>query len=96
MPTYDYRCPQGHEFEVLHGMDGPGPVACEVCGAAPVARVFRPVPVFFKGSGFYSTDYGSKKRKSESGGGDGDGSKKADDAGKKPDKPADTSTKTEA
>ena len=63
MPTYDYRCPNGHEFEVLHGMDDPGPTACEVCGAKPVSRVFRPVPVFFKGSGFYSTDYGRGTRK---------------------------------
>ena len=52
-------------------MDDPPPKACEVCGAKPVERVFRPVPVFFKGSGFYSTDYGRRKRKVESSGGDG-------------------------
>jgi putative FmdB family regulatory protein len=85
MPTYDYRCPNGHEFEVLHGMDDPGPAVCEICGAKPVTRVFRPVPIFFKGSGFYSTDYGRKKRKVEagSGGGEGEGSKKSDDGAKK-------------
>src|SRR5438445_4615663 len=49
-------------------MDDPPPKACEVCGAAPLERVFHPVPVFFKGSGFYSTDYGRRKRKVESGG----------------------------
>jgi putative FmdB family regulatory protein len=84
MPTYDYRCPNGHEFEALHGMDDPGPTVCEVCGAKPVTRVFRPVPIFFKGSGFYSTDYGRKKRKVEAGsGGDGEGAKKSDDGAKK-------------
>ena len=94
MPTYDYRCPNGHEFEVVHRMDDPPPGSCEVCGAGPLERVFHPVPVFFKGSGFYSTDYGRKKRKAESGG-DGDGSKsEGDSSGSKPaDKPAEKSTK---
>ena len=51
------------------------------------------MPVFFKGSGFYSTDYGRKKRKVESGG-DGDGSKAKDSSSSKPaDKPAEKSTK---
>jgi putative FmdB family regulatory protein len=94
MPTYDYRCPNGHEFEVVHRMDDPPPASCEVCGAGPLERVFHPVPVFFKGSGFYSTDYGRKKRKAESSG-DGDGSKSdSDSSGSKPaDKPAEKSTK---
>jgi putative FmdB family regulatory protein len=94
MPTYDYRCPNGHEFEVVHRMDDSPPASCEVCGAGPLERVFHPVPVFFKGSGFYSTDYGRKKRKVESSG-DGDGSKSdSDSSGSKPaDKPAEKSTK---
>ena len=37
---------------------------CEVCGA-PVQRVFHPVAVHFKGSGFYNTDYGTARRKRE-------------------------------
>jgi len=75
-------------------MDDPPPATCEVCGAGPLERVFHPVPVFFKGSGFYSTDYGRKKRKVESSG-DGDGSKSdSDSSGSKPaDKPAEKSTK---
>lgn len=40
-----------------------GPAACEVCGAAPVQRVLHPVAVHYKGSGFYSTDYGRKSSK---------------------------------
>jgi putative FmdB family regulatory protein len=91
MPTYDYRCPNGHEFEVVHRMDDPAPAVCEICGEGPLERVFHPVPVFFKGSGFYSTDYGRKKRKVESGG-DGDGAK-TDSTAAKTDKPTEKSTK---
>ena len=94
MPIYEYRCPEGHEFEVFHGMDDAPPGACEVCGASPVTRVFSPVPIFFKGSGFYATDYGRRKRKVESSSGDGDGgsAKSSDDSGKSSDK-SDKSTK---
>jgi putative FmdB family regulatory protein len=64
MPIYEYRCEHGHLFEVLQKMSD-GPVTtCEQCGA-PVERVFHPVAVHFKGSGFYNTDYGTSKRKRE-------------------------------
>ena len=53
-------------------MSDPPPEGCEVCGEGPVTKVLHPVPVFFKGSGFYSTDYGRGKRKKD-GGGEGDG-----------------------
>jgi len=93
MPIYEYRCPKGHEFEVLHRMDDPPPKACDICGASPVERVFHPVPVFFKGSGFYSTDYGKRKRKVD-GSGESDSGKSSDDGAKTADKPAEKSTKT--
>jgi putative FmdB family regulatory protein len=95
VPIYEYRCPDGHEFELLQRMGDPPPDACDVCGASPVERVFRPVPIFFKGSGFYSTDYGRKKRKVEASG-DGDGAKSSSDGAKSADKPAETSTKKTA
>jgi putative FmdB family regulatory protein len=57
MPTYEYRCSNGHNFEVVQRMSDDPVKVCEVCGA-PVQRVFHPVAVHFKGSGFYSTDYG--------------------------------------
>ena len=58
MPIYEYRCENGHHFDVMQKMTD-GPVTeCEVCGA-PVQRVFHPVAVHFKGSGFYNTDYGT-------------------------------------
>src|SRR4051812_10300994 len=64
MPIYEYRCENGHLFEVMQKMTD-GPVTqCEEC-AAPVQRVFHPVAVHFKGSGFYNTDYGTSKRKRE-------------------------------
>ena len=64
MPTYEYRCENGHHFDVMQKMTD-GPVTeCEVCGA-PVQRVFHPVAVHFKGSGFYNTDYGTAQRKRE-------------------------------
>jgi len=65
MPIYEYRCENGHLFEVMQKMSDPPVTGCEECGA-PVARVFHPVAVHFKGSGFYNTDYGTAKRKRES------------------------------
>ena len=61
------RCPKGHEFEAIHGMGAPPPTACQVCGAAPVSRVFYPISISFTGTGFYSTDYGQGAQKSETG-----------------------------
>jgi putative FmdB family regulatory protein len=66
MPIYEYRCEQGHRFEVMQRMSDDPVSSCETC-AAPVARVFHPVAVHFKGSGFYNTDYGTRKRSREKG-----------------------------
>jgi putative FmdB family regulatory protein len=60
MPLYEYRCDNGHTFEVMQRMSDDPVSECEQCGA-PVQRVFHPVAVHFKGSGFYTTDYGRKK-----------------------------------
>ena len=58
MPRYDYRCKKcGHDFEVSHGINDTVKT-CEKCGG-DVRRVFHPVGIVFKGSGFYATD--SKK-----------------------------------
>jgi putative FmdB family regulatory protein len=70
MPIYEYRCPNGHLFEVFHGMSDPGPEACEVCGASPLERVLHPVAVHYKGSGFYSTDYGRGRKGAKDSGSD--------------------------
>ena len=65
MPIYEYRCPNGHTFEVFQRMADPPVTACETCGAAPVEKLLFPVAVHFKGSGFYSTDYGRGSRKAK-------------------------------
>jgi len=65
VPTYEYKCPNGHVFEVFKRIADPAPEGCAVCGASPVETVLYPVPVHFRGSGFYSTDYGRGGRKKE-------------------------------
>jgi putative FmdB family regulatory protein len=60
MPIYEYRCERGHTFEVMQRMTDDPLTVCDEHGA-PVQRVFHPVAVHFKGSGFYNTDYGKKK-----------------------------------
>ena len=59
MPTYEYRCRNGHQFEVFRAISDEPVTACPECGE-PVERVFHPVAVHFKGSGFYTTDYARK------------------------------------
>jgi putative FmdB family regulatory protein len=82
VPIYEYRCPNGHVFELFQRMGDAQPEVCEVCGEGPVERVLYPVAVHFKGSGFYSTDYGRGSRKKESSSTDGDGA--GDGDSKKP------------
>jgi len=65
VPIYEYRCPEGHTFERFQSMTAPAPEKCDVCGAAPVEVVLYPVAIHYKGSGFYTTDYGKKEKKEE-------------------------------
>jgi putative FmdB family regulatory protein len=65
VPTYEYKCPKGHVFELFKRIADPPPDKCPICGASPVETVLYPVPVHFRGSGFYSTDYGRGGRKKE-------------------------------
>jgi putative FmdB family regulatory protein len=64
MPIYEYKCDNGHVFEVMQSFSDDALTECQVCGA-PVHKVFHPVSVHFKGSGFYNTDYGTKRRARE-------------------------------
>ena len=64
MPIYEYRCENGHIFEVMQRMTDDPLAACTTCDA-PVQRVFHPVAVHFKGKGFYNTDYGTRRRNRE-------------------------------
>jgi len=79
MPIYEYRCPNGHLFELFQRMTDEPPDRCEVCGAAPVERVLHPVAVHYKGSGFYTTDYGKGAKKAATK--DGDSAKPASSGG---------------
>jgi putative FmdB family regulatory protein len=79
VPIYEYRCPNGHLFERFQAMTAPPPEECDVCGASPVELVLYPVAIHYKGSGFYTTDYGKgKAAKKEGDGGGGEGDKKSD------------------
>ena len=64
MAIYEYRCENGHTFETIQRMSDEPLTTCEVCGA-PAQRVLHAPAVHFKGSGFYNTDYGTKKRARE-------------------------------
>lgn len=81
MPIYEYRCPKGHTFELFQRMSDPPPSECQICGGVPLVKVLYPAAIHFKGSGFYSTDYGSQNRKR-----DGDGSDRSDKSDGKSDK----------
>jgi putative FmdB family regulatory protein len=88
VPTYEYRCPDGHTFEVFKSINAPAPDKCPICGKSPVEVVLHPVAVHFKGSGFYSTDYGRGGKRKGEGSRDGDsGSSDKSEKSEKSDKP---------
>ena len=60
MPIYEYKCENGHIFDVIQKMVDEPLSECQECGA-PAVRVLHSPAVHFKGSGFYNTDYGKKK-----------------------------------
>jgi putative FmdB family regulatory protein len=67
VPLYEFKCREcGHTFEEQLGFDDEPPAACPSCGSAEIRKVFSPVGISFKGSGFYKTD--SRKGSSGSGG----------------------------
>jgi putative FmdB family regulatory protein len=82
MPTYDYLCENGHRFEYVQRFADDPLQTCIDCGA-PVQRVLHAPAIHYKGSGFYSTDYGSKKR-----GANGTGAETKSESGASSDKPA--------
>jgi putative FmdB family regulatory protein len=77
MPIYEYRCQNDHRFEVLQKFADEPLTECEVCGA-PATRVLHPVAIHFKGSGFYSTDYGRRKKAAADGKPEGAGDSKSE------------------
>ena len=79
MPIYEYKCENGHVFDVMQKMSEDPISSCVECGAS-VKKVLQPVGISFKGSGFYSTDYSKKGPKTETsstGNGDSGSSEKS-------------------
>ena len=75
MPRYDYRCVEcAHEFELVQSFSEAGTATCPQCSSAG-RRLFHAVPVIYKGSGFYTTDYGRPKPPADNGGKEGSDSK---------------------
>src|SRR3974377_277040 len=64
MPIYEYRCGNGHTFEVMQSFSDDPIAECQTC-ALPVEKVFHPGAVHLKGKGFLNTDYGTRKRARE-------------------------------
>jgi putative FmdB family regulatory protein len=60
VPIYEYKCANGHVFDVIQRMSDEPLGECQECGA-PAERVLHPVAIHFKGSGFHNTDYGRGK-----------------------------------
>jgi putative FmdB family regulatory protein len=92
MPIYEYRCERGHTFEVMQRMTDDPLEVCEEHGT-PVQRVFHPVAVHFKGSGFYNTDYGKKKSAAGSESSSSDSAKKSDSSSGSSDSSSGSSSK---
>lgn len=99
MPTYEYRCPNGHDFERFFRSisTAQGEVACPTCGLVGARRMSAGAGLLFKGSGFYITDYGKDGKKDQrsapakadgGGGGGADGGSAGDGAKGAESKPA--------
>jgi putative FmdB family regulatory protein len=71
MPTYEYRCPDGHQFEKFQKITEKPRAKCPVCGKPATRVISGGAGLVFRGSGFYITDYGK----------DGKGPRKAEDKG---------------
>ena len=80
MPIYEYKCDNGHVFDVMQKMADEPLTECVECGA-PAVRVLTAPAVHFKGSGFYNTDYGKRKGGGSNGGNEGSSSESKSDSG---------------
>jgi putative FmdB family regulatory protein len=77
MPLYEYKCKKGHTFDVIQSFSDDPITKCEICGAK-CERVLSAPSIHFKGSGFYNTDYGTKRRAAEKAAHDSSKSKSSD------------------
>jgi putative FmdB family regulatory protein len=91
MPIYEYRCENDHRFEVLQKFSDEPIGVCQVCGAK-AQRVLHPVAIHFKGSGFYSTDYGRGKKSAAAAAAEGKSDSGGDSKSSSDSKPAEKSS----
>lgn len=68
MPTYEYRCPNGHQFDVFQRMSDEPVSECSECGATAERQISGGAGFIFKGDGFYITDYRSDEYKQKASG----------------------------
>jgi putative FmdB family regulatory protein len=80
VPIYEYKCENGHVFDVMQKMSEDPLTECQECGA-PAVRVLHSPAVHFKGSGFYNTDYGKKKKGAAAPSGEGSSDSTSSDSG---------------
>ncbi|WP_169309422.1 FmdB family zinc ribbon protein [Thermodesulfobium narugense] len=74
MPTYVYKCKGcGNKFELNRSINDESEVLCPECGS-PSEKIFVPVPIVFKGSGFYVTDSANSKNSAGKSSSNGEGS----------------------
>jgi putative FmdB family regulatory protein len=68
MPTYEFTCPNGHDFEKFFRTisSGESELPCPICGATATRKISAGAGLMFKGSGFYITDYGKDGKKDQS------------------------------
>jgi putative FmdB family regulatory protein len=94
MPIYEYKCENGHVFDVIQKMTDEALTECQECGA-PAVRVLHSPAIHFKGSGFYNTDYGKKKKAGANGSSSEPSSNdsKPSESGTSDPKPADSKAK---
>lgn len=90
MPIYEYKCENGHVFDVIQKMTDEPLRECQECGA-PASRVLSAPAIHFKGSGFHNTDYGTKR-----GGGNGGSDSGGDSGGSGPSESKSDSGKSES
>jgi len=76
VPIYEYKCDNGHVFDVIQRISDEPLTECQECGAR-AERVLHPIAVHFKGSGFYNTDYGKKGAASSNGSSSAEDSKES-------------------
>lgn len=91
MPIYTYRCENcGVRFERMQGFNDPVLTRCPECNKKTLRKVYTPVGIVFKGSGFYSTDHRSPSGSSERSSKTSEGDKKSEPAKTSTEKPAES------